>query len=65
MPLDKLKPETSPETMQGQWYYGSDAQAYSMRNGNHILEIYDFNDGKLFPDKSESIRTIKSQVINS
>jgi hypothetical protein len=60
-PLDKLEPETSSEAMQGQWYYGSDAQAYSMRNRKHTLEIYDFNDKDIFPDKSESVRTIRSQ----
>lgn len=60
-PLDKLESETSPETMHRQWYYGSDAQAYSMRNGKHTLEIFDFNDNDIFPDKSESVRTIRQQ----
>ncbi|MBD3164071.1 hypothetical protein GF323_02650 [Candidatus Woesearchaeota archaeon] len=60
-PLDKLEPETNPETMQRQWYYGSDAPAYSMRKGRHTLEIYDFNDKDIFQDKSESVRTIRAQ----
>jgi hypothetical protein len=60
-PLDELEPQTSPKDMQIKWFYGSDAPAYSMRKGQHILEIYDFNDVDIFPDKSKSVSTIRDQ----
>jgi len=58
-PLDGLVPEISPEAMQEQWYYGSTAPAYFIRNGKHILEIHDFNDTGRFPDKSGSVMAIR------
>lgn len=54
IPSDGLEPETRPKDM----HYGSDAPAYSIRNGEHILELYNLNDEEHFPDKSEVVRTI-------
>lgn len=59
--LDGLKPEKNPKDMQLQWFYGSDAQAYSIGDGRHTLEIFDFNNTYIFPNKSDSVRTIRAQ----
>ncbi|MBD3163977.1 hypothetical protein GF323_02145, partial [Candidatus Woesearchaeota archaeon] len=60
-PLDELEPEISPEAMQRQWYYGSDIQAHSIRDGDHIMELYDLNDEEHFSDRLEVVRTLRNQ----
>jgi hypothetical protein len=58
-PSDQLEPTISPEDMRRQRFYGSDAPAYSMRDGNHVLELYDLNNDDYFPDKSEFVSTLR------
>lgn len=59
-PLDGIViPEEKKESMLGKWFYASNAAAYSIQDGNHVLEIYDLNNSEHFPDKSEFVTTLR------
>ncbi len=53
--------EKKQESMKNSCFYGSNAAGYSIKNGNHILEIYDLNNEDNFPDKSEFITTLRQE----
>ena len=50
--------ESEQGKMQDGFYYASDVAAYSIQDGNYILELYDLNSEVDFPNKSEFVKTL-------